>query len=644
MLGKTLAEKIIEQHLVSGKMVPGEEIAIRIDQTLTQDATGTMAYLQFEALGIPRVKTKLSLSYVDHNTLQNGFENADDHRFLQTFSQKYGLYFSRAGNGICHQVHLERFAKPGETLLGADSHTPTAGGMGMLAIGAGGLDVAVAMAGEPFYLRMPSITKVELRGELPPWVTAKDIILEVLRRLTVKGGVGKIIEYTGEGLRCLTVPERATITNMGAELGATTSIFPSDELTRQYLRAQGREEDWRPLAADPDAVYAEEIVIQLDELVPLVACPHSPDAVRPVAEVGDIKVDQVVIGSCTNSSYKDLMQAAWILKGKRVHPDVSLVVAPGSRQVLKMLADNGALGDLIMAGARILECACGPCVGMGQAPPTGAVSVRTINRNFEGRSGTKSAQVYLASPEVAAAAALTGRLVDPRTLGEYYRVPMPDKFFIDDSMILSPAEDGAQVEIIRGPNIKPLPVNEALPGQIEAPVILKVGDNITTDHILPAGSKVLPLRSNIPAISEYTFSGIDPTFASRAKQAGKSFIVGGENYGQGSSREHAALAPMYLGVKAVLAKSFARIHRANLINMGILPLTFADSRDYDNIDQEDRLRVVNLREQLQAGRRVVFQNLTKGTDIVLEHNLTARELAMVLAGGLLNYVKKSQTN
>lgn len=644
MLGKTLAEKIIEQHLVSGKMVPGEEIAIRIDQTLTQDATGTMAYLQFEALGIPRVKTKLSLSYVDHNTLQNGFENADDHRFLQTFSQKYGLYFSRAGNGICHQVHLERFAKPGETLLGADSHTPTAGGMGMLAIGAGGLDVAVAMAGEPFYLRMPSITKVELRGELPPWVTAKDIILEVLRRLTVKGGVGKIIEYTGEGLRCLTVPERATITNMGAELGATTSIFPSDELTRQYLRAQGREEDWRPLAADPDAVYAEEIVIQLDELVPLVACPHSPDAVRPVAEVGDIKVDQVVIGSCTNSSYKDLMQAAWILKGKRVHPDVSLVVAPGSRQVLKILADNGALGDLIMAGARILECACGPCVGMGQAPPTGAVSVRTINRNFEGRSGTKSAQVYLASPEVAAAAALTGRLVDPRTLGEYYRVPMPDKFFIDDSMILSPAEDGAQVEIIRGPNIKPLPVNEALPGQIEAPVILKVGDNITTDHILPAGSKVLPLRSNIPAISEYTFSGIDPTFASRAKQAGKSFIVGGENYGQGSSREHAALAPMYLGVKAVLAKSFARIHRANLINMGILPLTFADSRDYDNIDQEDRLRVVNLREQLQAGRRVVFQNLTKGTDIVLEHNLTARELAMVLAGGLLNYVKKSQTN
>lgn len=644
MLGKTLAEKIIEQHLVSGKMVPGEEIAIKIDQTLTQDATGTMAYLQFEALGIPRVKTKLSVSYVDHNTLQNGFENADDHRFLQTFSKKYGLYYSKAGNGICHQVHLERFAKPGDTLLGADSHTPTAGAMGMLAIGAGGLDVATAMAGEPFYLRMPSITKIELRGKPAPWVTAKDIILEVLRRLTVKGGVGKIIEYAGDGLQHLTVPERATITNMGAELGATTSIFPSDELTRQYLKAQGREEDWQPLAADPDAVYAEEIVIQLDELVPLVACPHSPDAVRPVAELGEIKVDQVVIGSCTNSSYKDLMQAAWILKGKRIHPDVSLVVAPGSRQVMKMLVDNGALGDLIMAGARILECACGPCVGVGQAPATNAVSVRTINRNFEGRSGTKSAQVYLASPEVAAAAALAGKLVDPRTLGEYRSVPMPDKFIIDDSMILPPAENGAEIEIIRGPNIKPLPINEALPEEIEAPVILKVGDNITTDHIVPAGSKVLPLRSNIPAISEYTFSGIDPAFAARAKEAGKSFIVGGENYGQGSSREHAALAPMYLGIKAVIAKSFARIHKANLINMGILPLTFVNSQDYDGIDRDDRLRVVNLPAQLQAGNKIVFQNLTKGTEIVLEHNLTGRELAIVLAGGLLNYVRKSRVH
>lgn len=642
-MGKTLAEKIIEKHLASGQMVPGEEIAIKIDQTLTQDATGTMAYLQFEALGIPKVKTKLSISYVDHNTLQNGFENADDHRFLQTFSQKYGLYFSRAGNGICHQVHLERFAKPGETLLGADSHTPTAGGMGMLAIGAGGLDVATAMAGEPFYLRMPSITKVELQGRLAPWVTAKDIILEVLRRLTVKGGVGKIIEYTGDGLQYLTVPERATITNMGAELGATSSIFPSDEMTRQYLKAQGREEDWQPLAADPDATYAEEIVIKLDELVPMVACPHSPDAVRPVSELGEIKVDQVVIGSCTNSSFKDLMQAAWILKDKKIHPDVSLVVAPGSRQVLKMLADNGALSDLIMAGARILECACGPCVGVGQAPATNAVSVRTINRNFEGRSGTKSAQVYLASPEVAAAAALTGKLVDPRSLGEYHSIPMPSEFVIDDSMILPPAENGAEVEIVRGPNIKPLPINEALPDEIEAPVILKVGDNITTDHIVPAGSKVLPLRSNIPAISEYTFSGIDPTFATRAKQAGKSFIVGGENYGQGSSREHAALAPMYLGIKGVLAKSFARIHRANLINMGILPLVFADSQDYDRIDQNDQLRVVNLPGQLEAGNKVVIQNVTKQKEIILEHNLSSRELAIVLAGGLLNHVKKSHS-
>lgn len=640
-MGKTLAEKIIEKHLVSGKMVPGEEIAIKIDQTLTQDATGTMAYLQFEALGIPKVKTKLSISYVDHNTLQNGFENADDHRFLQTFSQKYGLYFSRAGNGICHQVHLERFAKPGETLLGADSHTPTAGGMGMLAIGAGGLDVATAMAGEPFYLRMPSITKVELQGKLAPWVTAKDIILEVLRRLSVKGGVGKIIEYTGDGLRYLTVPERATITNMGAELGATSSIFPSDELTRQYLKAQGREEDWQPLAADPDAAYAEEIVVKLDELVPMVACPHSPDAVRPVSELGEIKVDQVVIGSCTNSSFKDLMQAAWILKDKKVHPDVSLVVAPGSRQVLKMLADNGALSDLIMAGARILECACGPCVGVGQAPATNAVSVRTINRNFEGRSGTKSAQVYLASPEVAAAAALTGRLVDPRSLGEYHSIPMPTEFVIDDSMILPPAENGEEVDIVRGPNIKPLPINEALPEEIEAPVILKVGDNITTDHIVPAGSKVLPLRSNIPAISEYTFSGIDPTFATRAKQAGKSFIVGGENYGQGSSREHAALAPMYLGIKGILAKSFARIHRANLINMGILPLIFTNSQDYDGLDQDDQLQVVNLPGQLKSGNKIVFRNVTKEKEIVMEHNLSDRELAIVLAGGLLNYVKKS---
>lgn len=641
-MGLTLAEKIIRDHLVEGEMVQGKEIAIRIDQTLTQDATGTMAYLQFEALGIPKVKTKLSMSYVDHNTLQNGFENADDHRFLQSFSRKYGLYYSRAGNGICHQVHLERFAKPGETLLGADSHTPTAGGMGMLAIGAGGLDIATAMAGEPFYLRMPGIVKVELVGKLAPWVSAKDIILEVLRRLSVKGGVGKIIEYCGEGLAHLTVPERATITNMGAELGATTSVFPSDEMTRAYLKAQNREEDWIPLAADPDAVYAEELVIQLDELVPMVACPHSPDAVRPVEELGEIKVDQVVIGSCTNSSYKDLMQAASILRGKKIHPDVSLVVAPGSRQVLKMLADNGALSDFIMAGARILECACGPCVGVGQAPATDAVSVRTINRNFEGRSGTKSAQVYLASPEVAAAAALAGKLIDPRTLGEYEVIPQPEKFVIDDSMILPPAEDGETVEIIRGPNIKPLPINEPLPQEIKAPVIIKVGDNITTDHIVPAGSKVLPLRSNIPAISEYTFSGIDPSFATRAKEVGRGFIVGGENYGQGSSREHAALAPMYLGIKGVLAKSFARIHKANLVNMGILPLTFADKDDYELIDQEDQLEVENLREQISNGNQVIIKNLSKDKEIVLQHDLTDRELKLVLAGGLLNYVRQSQ--
>ncbi|NLC77052.1 MAG: aconitate hydratase [Clostridia bacterium] len=641
-MGKTLAEKIISEHLVKGTMIPGEEIAIRIDQTLTQDATGTMAYLQFEALGIDRVKTRLSMSYVDHNTLQNGFENADDHRFLQTFSRKYGLYYSKAGNGICHQVHLERFAKPGETLLGADSHTPTAGGMGMLAIGAGGLDIATAMAGEPFYLRMPTIVKVELVGRLAPWVSAKDIILEVLRRLTVKGGVGKIIEYCGEGLQYLSVPERATITNMGAELGATSSIFPSDEMTRLYLKAQGREQDWVPLAADADAVYGEELTIRLDELVPMVACPHSPDAVRPVAELGEIKVDQVVIGSCTNSSYKDLMQAAAILRGKKIHPDVSLVVAPGSRQVLKMLADNGALSDFIMAGARILECACGPCVGVGQAPATGAVSVRTINRNFEGRSGTKSAQVYLAGPEVAAAAALAGKLIDPRSLGEYEVIPQPTKFVIDDSMILPPAPEGEEVEIIRGPNIKPLPLNEPLPQEIKAPVILKVGDNITTDHIVPAGSKVLPLRSNIPAISEYTFSGIDPSFAARAKAAGKGFIVGGENYGQGSSREHAALAPMYLGIKAVLAKSFARIHRSNLINMGILPLTFEDAKDYDLIGQEDELQLVELREQISQGNKVVVKNLSKDVEITMRHHLSERELALVLAGGLLNYVRNAQ--
>lgn len=641
-MGKTLAEKIIAQHLVHGEMIPGKEIALRIDQTLTQDATGTMAYLQFEALDIPQVKTKRSMTYVDHNTLQNGFENADDHRFLQSFSKKYGLYYSRAGNGICHQVHLERFAVPGETLLGADSHTPTAGGMGMLAIGAGGLDIATAMAGEPFYLRMPSIIKVELMGRLAPWVSAKDVILEVLRRLTVKGGVGKIIEYGGDGLQYLTVPERATITNMGAELGATSSIFPSDDKTRKYLKAQGREKDWQPMKADPHAQYEEVLQIQLDELIPMVACPHSPDAVQPVEDLGEIEVNQVVIGSCTNSSYMDLMQAAAILKGQQVHPNVSLVVAPGSRQVLKMLADNGSLGELIMAGARILECACGPCVGVGQAPATDAVSVRTVNRNFEGRSGTRSAQVYLASPEVAAAAAVAGKLIDPRTLGEYSPIPMPSKFIVDDSMILPPADEGEQVEIIRGPNIKPLPLNEALPQKLTGTTILKVGDNITTDHIIPAGSKVLPLRSNIPAIAEYTFSGIDPSFAQRAKEAGTGFIIGGHNYGQGSSREHAALAPMYLGIKGVITKSFARIHKANLINMGILPLTFSNEEDYALIDQGDELQMKDIREQIEQGKKLRLTNLTKNQEISVECDLSSREKKIILAGGLLNFVKANQ--
>lgn len=641
-MSKTLTEKIIGNHLVQGRMVPGEEIAIKIDQTLTQDATGTMAYLQFEALEIPRIKTKRSMTYVDHNTLQNGFENADDHRFLQTFSQKYGLHYSRAGNGICHQIQLERYAVPGETLLGADSHTPTAGGVGMLAIGAGGLDIATAMAGEPFYLRMPSVVKVELTGKLSPWVSAKDIILEVLRRLTVKGGVGKIIEYGGDGLQYLTVPERGTITNMGAELGATSSIFPSDEMTKKYLKAQDREVDWLPLAADPDATYAEVIQIQLDELVPMVACPHSPDAVRPVKELEEIKVDQVVIGSCTNSSYKDLMQAASILKGKRVHPDVSLVVAPGSRQVLSMLAANGALGDFIAAGARMLECACGPCLGVGQAPATEAVSVRTINRNFEGRSGTMSAQVYLSSPEVAAAAALNGRLVDPRSLGEYEEILLPQEFLIDDSMVLPPAEDGTTVEVVRGPNIKPLHLNQALVSQVAGEVIIKVADNITTDHIIPAGSKVLPLRSNVPAISEYAFSGVDATFATRAKAAGSGFIVGGGNYGQGSSREHAALAPMYLGIKGVIVKSFARIHKANLVNVGILPLTFVNEQDYELIDQGDQLKMENLLEQIAEGNILILQNTTKNQEIKLQYDLSPREVEIVLAGGLLNYVKQSQ--
>ncbi|MDI3279912.1 MAG: aconitate hydratase, partial [Bacillota bacterium] len=608
-MGQNIVQKIISAHLLAGEPLPGREIALRIDQTLTQDATGTMAYLQFEALGLPRVRTELSVSYVDHNTLQTGFENADDHLFLQTAAAKYGVYFSRAGNGICHQVHLERFARPGRTLLGSDSHTPTAGGMGMLAIGAGGLDVAVAMGGGPFYLNMPRVLLVRLRGRLKPWVSAKDVILELLRRLTVKGGVGKVLEYGGEGVATLSVPERATIANMGAELGATSSVFPSDEVTRDFLRRQGREEQWVPLAADPDAEYDEVLELDLSSLEPLVARPHSPDAVVPVREAGPVPVQQVCIGSCTNSSYVDLMRVAGILRGKRVHPDVSLVISPGSRQVLTMLARNGALADLVEAGARILECACGPCIGMGQAPPSGGVSVRTFNRNFEGRSGTADARVYLASPETAAATALTGVLTDPRTLGEPISVDLPDRFPADDSLILPPAPDPERVQIRRGPNIKPLPRREPLPESLEGEVLLVVGDDITTDHILPGGSKVLPLRSNIPAIAEYTFSSLDPSFATRAKAAGGGFIVGGQNYGQGSSREHAALAPMYLGIKAVLASSFARIHRANLINFGILPLTFIDPADAGRIKQGDRLRLPRVKEELACGE-VTVENLS----------------------------------
>ncbi|MDN5347126.1 MAG: aconitate hydratase [Clostridia bacterium] len=637
-MSQNIVQKIITSHLVAGRPIPGEEVAIRIDQTLTQDATGTMAYLQLEAMDIPRVRTELSVSYVDHNTLQNGFENADDHRFLQDIAAKYGIIFSRAGNGICHQVHLERFAAPGKTILGSDSHTPTAGGVGALGIGAGGLEVAVAMAGGPLYLIMPEVVRVNLKGKLPPWVSAKDVILEVLRRLSVKGGVGKIIEYGGEGVKTLSVPERATITNMGAELGATSSIFPSDEVTLAFLRSVGREKDWVELQPDPDANYSQVIEIDLSTLEPMVARPHSPDNVAKVREVGPIKVDQVAIGSCTNSSYTDLMRVAAILKGKVVHPDVSLVISPGSRQVFRMLAANGALADLIDAGARILECACGPCIGMGQAPPSGGVSVRTFNRNFQGRSGTADALVYLASPEVAAATALRGVLTDPRELGEAPVVTMPERFPVDDKMLIFPPADGTKVEVRRGPNIKPLPKAQPLAGRITAQVLLKLGDNITTDHISPAGAKYLPLRSNIPALAEHAFEGVDPTFASRAKKAGSGILVGGQNYGQGSSREHAALCPMYLGVKAVIAKSFARIHRSNLINFGILPLTFVDGNAYEQIEQEDILEI-DLQDGFAAETLTVY-NTTKGTSFQVRHDLTTRQQEIIRAGGLLNYTRE----
>lgn len=639
-MGLNLAQKIIKEHLVSGEMAAGKEISIRIDQTLTQDSTGTMAYLQFEAMGIPRVKTKKSVAYIDHNTLQAGFENADDHKYIQTVTAKHGIYFSRPGNGICHQVHLERFGVPGMTLLGSDSHTPTAGGLGMLAIGAGGLDVAVAMGGGPYYLTMPKVCKVTLKGTLRPWVSAKDIVLEVLRIMTVKGGIGKIIEYAGDGIKNLTVPERATITNMGAELGATTSVFPSDEVTREFLKAQGREKDWVELKPDADALYDEELEIDLDSLEPLAAKPHSPDNVEKVKDIGKIKVDQVAIGSCTNSSFMDMMKVAKILKGKTVHPDVSLVIAPGSKQVLTMIAKNGALADMVAAGARILESACGPCIGMGQAPKTNAVSLRTFNRNFEGRSGTKSAQVYLVSPEVAAASAIAGVLTNPEELGEMPKVEMPSEFVADDNMIVPPAPEGEEVEVVRGPNIKPFPLNKELENEIGGKILIKVGDNITTDHIMPSNAKLLPYRSNVPYLAEYCLTPCDPDFPKRAKENNGGFIVGGSNYGQGSSREHAALAPLQLGIKGVIAKSFARIHMANLINSGIIPMTFENEGDYDEIDMEDEIVIENIIEQIKNGNRLIVKNKTKSKDIPVNVSLSERQVEIILAGGLINYTKK----
>ncbi|MEK6690091.1 MAG: aconitate hydratase [Nitrospirota bacterium] len=639
----TVFEKIIKEHRIEGKMIPGEEIGIKIDQTLTQDATGTMAYLEFDAMGVRNVRTKLSVSYVDHNTLQTGFENADDHRFLQSVAEKYGIYFSRPGNGICHQIHLERFAKPGETLLGSDSHTPNAGAMGMIAIGAGGLDVAVAMAGGPFYLFMPEVVLVKLKGKLKPWVSSKDVILELLKRLTVKGGVGKVFEYGGEGIISLTVPERATITNMGAELGATTSIFPSDEKTRLYLKAQKREKDWILLGPDKDASYSKIIEIDLSELEPLIAKPSSPDNISSVREIAGKPVDQVCIGSCNNSSYEDLMLVASILKGKKVHPSVSLTISPGSRQVLEMIARNGVLADLIDAGARILENACGPCIGMGQAPPTGGISIRTFNRNFPGRSGTINDRVYLANPAVAAASAIAGVITDPRELGKPSLISIPDEYLIDDSMMISPAERPVEdpthreeVEVIRGPNIKPLPHRGPLEESLSGQILIKLGDNITTDDIMPAGTKILPLRSNIPAISEYVFERIDHEFIKRAKESGGGFIIGGVNYGQGSSREHAALAPMYLGIKVFFAKSFARIHRSNLINFGILPLTFSNEKDYNLIEQGDRINLPSVKREFSEGSPITVQNITKGKTLKMVNRFTERERKILLAGGLLN--------
>lgn len=640
-MGYTIAQKIIKAHMLSGDMTVGSEVALKIDQTLTQDATGTMAYLEFETMGLDRVKTERSVAYIDHNTLQSGFENADDHRYIQSVAKKHGIYFSRPGNGICHQVHLERFGKPGKTLIGSDSHTPTGGGIGMLAMGAGGLDVAVAMGGGAYYITMPKMYKVNLKGKLKPFVTAKDISLEILRILSVKGGVGAIIEWGGEGVKYLSVPERATITNMGTELGATTSIFPSDEVTKKFLEAEGRGEDYVELSSDADAVYDKVIDIDLDELKPLIACPHSPDNIVTVELLKGTKVDQVCIGSCTNSSLFDMLKVAALLKGKTISPNVSLSISPGSKQVLSMLADCGALSDILASGARLLECACGPCIGMGFSPNSAGVSLRTFNRNFLGRSGTKDASVYLVSPETAVAAALTGEITDPRLLGEEPQITMPAAFKIDDSAVIPPAtpEEAKDLEVLRGPNIKPFPKSEPQTDTLSAELVLKVGDNITTDHIMPAGAKILPYRSNIPHLSQFCFAVCDETFPERAKALGKSIIVGGSNYGQGSSREHAALVPMYLGVRAVITKSFARIHVANLINAGIMPLTFKNPDEYDKLNQSDKLTLTNVFAGMDSGE-IMLKDETTGDEIPLVCSFTERQKAILKAGGLLEYTKK----
>ncbi len=642
-MGMTIGQKLIKSHLVSGDMTPGSEVGLRIDQTLTQDATGTMAYLELEAMDIDRVKTELSVAYIDHNTLQTGFENADDHKFIQSVCKKRGVRFSRPGNGICHQVHLERFGIPGKTLIGSDSHTPTGGGLGMLAMGAGGLDVAVAMGGGAYFITVPEVIKVNLTGKLSPYVAAKDIILEVLRILSVKGGVGKVVEYGGEGVKTLSVPERATITNMGAELGATTSIFPSDEITYEFMKAQSREQDWVELLPDADAEYSRVIDIDLSILKPLAAMPHMPDNVKSVEEIGNIKVDQVLIGSCTNSSLLDMMKVAKILKGKKVHPSVSLGIAPGSKQVLNMLALNGALADMIDAGARILESACGPCIGMGQSPCSSGVSLRTFNRNFEGRSGTADGKVYLVSPETAAASAITGVFTDPTNLTDDISVTLPKSFIINDNMIEMPAEtkeEAAAVEVYYGPNIKPFPKTTALADSISAKAVLKVEDNITTDHIMPAGAKILPYRSNIPYLSQFCFRQCDENFAEHCKEAGSGIIIGGNNYGQGSSREHAALVPLYLGVKAVITKSFARIHKANLVNASILPLNFVNADDYDKISVGDELQLPEIKSELKSGKEITLKNITKNEEYKLICDVSERQVDILCAGGLLDYTKE----